>query len=122
MKFVEVADNYIVNLDAIFSLERREINDPDVQEEFDEAVGRLTESITENPPELDCGGILFKPTPENAEDELFLVYKENLRNYLEDKIRYYKDTITYEYFAVLSTGMKVKLSYSKWKAIIDAIS
>lgn len=124
MKFVDINENYKVNLDAIFSLERRIIPNKEECERYNDKLDIVSAEITENPPSLLCNGEMYNPVHDvNAKDNpLFEEYEKKLKEYLYSQVGEQPPLYKYEYYAILSTGMKVQLAQNKYEAITKAIS
>lgn len=123
MKFVDITENYKVNLEAIFSLEKRVIPNKEECERYNDQLDIISAEITENPPSLMCSGQLYNPLHDtNAKDNpLFKEYEKKLKEYLYNQVGEQPPLYRYEYYAILCTGVKVQLAENKYEAIIKAI-
>lgn len=124
MKFVNISDDYKVNLDAIFSIERRIIPNREECENYNAKLEQISEEITANPPWLECNGETYNPVHDtNAkENPLYEIYSQELKKYLYSQIGEQPPLYKYEYYIIMSTGVKLQISQTKYDAIIECIN
>ena len=123
MKFVDITENYKVNIESIFSLERRLLPNKEACDAYDDNLQRIADEVAASPPDLMCNGEMYNPAfdPDAKTNPLYDVYAEQLKEWMMDRIGEQPPLYIYENYAILSTGLKVQLSDSKYEAIINAI-
>lgn len=123
MKFVEITENYRVNVESIFSLERRIVPNQDACNEYDTRLQEVTEEAASNPPQLMCNGELYSPIydPNAKTNPQYEEYAKQLKTWMIERIGEQPPLYVYENYVVLATGLKVQLSDSKYEAILKAV-
>ena len=125
--FVWITENYRVNINAIFSLEKRGKDNSAAYNTWLQGYQNNLEYFSENPIEV-----------WDDENETMIKYDANydfsnndqFENYDEFKVRYIVDNImgpepplwTYEYWIILSTGIKMQIAQDKFEHINDIIT
>ena len=117
MNFVKITDDYIVNIENIFSLERRII-----EEEKEKYAKDLIDSIIKDWPVFDCDGEMYSPKNDDNPEEnpLCNIYFKKMEDFINEKIQKKKKKI-YKYYIILCTGVTVQLSKSKFDEIMKKI-
>jgi len=123
MKFIDINENYHVNIDSIFSLERRIIPNKNGCDNYNARLESISNEIIKNPPTIECNGVMYNPAnDDNAkENPLYAIYSEKLKDYLYEQVGEQPPLYLYEYYAILSTGVKVQLAEDKYNGIIQLI-
>ncbi len=112
-QFVYITENYRVNLECIFSLEKREILNP----QYTQYINNYEKAI-EDMKQSDNIATLVKNQLENIDEDTIV---KDLYKLLREKIGEQPEQYLYEYNIILSTGTKVQVSKSKYEYINDAI-
>lgn len=112
-QFVYITENYRVNLECIFSLEKREILNP----QYTQYINNYEKAI-EDMKQSDNIETLVKNQLENIDEDTIV---KDLYKLLREKIGEQPEQYLYEYNIILSTGTKVQVSKSKYEYINNAI-
>lgn len=116
MKFIWLTNNYRVNLESIFSLERKYIpNNNEIAEWYNNYNASKNDILTNG---IHFGEFNFEvKDPDNLTDD----EQKFIHNYIIDIIGETPDKYIIEYYIILSTGLKMQISKDKFDIINETI-
>lgn len=116
MKFYWVTDNYRVNLESIFSLEKKYVDNSSAIKDWENAFQYWIDEIKEKGLHtMDYDIEILDDSNINQEDAN-IIYQYIISN-IGEKPKEYE----IEYYIILSTGIKVQLSEDKYQKINELI-
>ena len=116
MRFVWINENYRVNIESIFSLERRYVLNEDFKIWAQQYEQLIEEYKTNLPPIKDEEGIVHKVSNNSSQEDIQL-YSKLIKDEIYDKIGEQPNEYNYTYCIILSTGVKVNISQDKYEEI-----
>lgn len=116
MKFYWITDNYRVNLESIFSLEKKYVDNSSAIKDWENAFQYWIDEIKEKGLHtMDYDIEILDDSNINQEDAN-IIYQYIISN-IGEKPKEYE----IEYYIILSTGIKVQLSEDKYQKINELI-
>jgi len=118
-KFVELAPDYIVNIDCIFSMQKVQKSNIDACNVWDFNYKQHKKIYMENLPDIEIDGKVYKAS---EDDEKLTEYAKAINKKILNEVGNPPESFINECTIITCTGVKIIVNEEKYDAILDYIN